>query len=181
MEIHHTKHHQAYVDKLNDALSKHPEIADKPIEELLKNTADVPEDIRTAIKNHGGGHVNHSFFWKLLKKEQEAKGKIISAIEKEFGSLDKFKEQFTASALGRFGSGWVWLVLNRRKLEIYSTGNQDSPLMENKIPLLGLDIWEHSYYLKHMWNRKAYVEDWWNVVNWKKVEELYESAIKNKK
>ena len=181
MEIHHTKHHQAYVDKLNDALSKHPEIADKPIEELLKNTADVPEDIRTAIKNHGGGHVNHSFFWKLLKKEQEANGKIISAIEKEFGSLDKFKEQFTASALGRFGSGWVWLVLNRRKLEIYSTGNQDSPLMENKIPLLGLDIWEHSYYLKHMWNRKAYVEDWWNVVNWKKVEELYESAIKNKK
>ena len=180
MEIHYTKHHQTYVDKLNEALSKHPEIADKPIEDLLKNIDSVPEDIKIAIKNHGGGHVNHSFFWKLLKKEQKVKGKVVSAIEKEFESLDKFKEQFTASALGRFGSGWAWLVLNKEKLEIYSTGNQDSPLMEDKIPLLGLDVWEHSYYLKYQNKRAEYISAFFNIINWTQVEKNYLSAIKSK-
>ncbi len=181
MEIHHTKHHQTYVDKLNEALAKHPEIADKPLNELLANINSVPEDIRIAVKNHGGGHLNHSLFWELLAKDIPAKGKVVDAIGKEFGSLDKFKEQFSTAALGRFGSGWAWLVLNKEKLEIYSTANQDSPLMEGKTPLLGIDVWEHAYYLKHQSNRKAYAESFWNVVNWKKVDELYSSTQKNKK
>lgn len=181
MEIHYTKHHQIYIDKLNEALSKHPEIADKPIEDLLKNISNVPEDIRTAIKNHGGGHVNHSFFWNLLKKEQKAKGKILAEIEKEFGSFEKFKEQFAASATGRFGSGWAWLVLNKGKLEIYSTGNQDSPLMEGKIPLLGLDVWEHAYYLKYQNKRAEYISAFFNIINWTQVEKNYQNAIKIKK
>ena len=180
MEIHHTKHHQAYIDKLNDALSKHPEIADKPIEDLLKDIASVPEDIRTAVKNHGGGFVNHSFFWKILKKNVQAKGKIISAIEKDFGSLDKFKEQFAASAAGRFGSGWAWLVINKEKLEIYSTANQDSPLMEGKIPLLGLDVWEHAYYLKYQNKRADYVSAFWNIIDWTQVEKNYQKVMKKK-
>ncbi len=181
MEIHYTKHHQAYIDKLNDALSKHPEVADKPIEELLKDINSVPEDIRTAVKNHGGGHINHSLFWELLAKNVEAKGKVIDAINKEFGSFDKFKEQFSNAAVGRFGSGWAWLVLNKSKLEIYSSANQDSPLMEGKIPLLGLDVWEHAYYLKYQNKRADYIGAFWNIVNWEKVDEIYSSAIKKKK
>ncbi len=180
MEIHHTKHHQAYVDKLNEAIAKHPELADKKVEELLADLNKVPEDIRLAVRNHGGGHVNHSLFWELLKKDSKFEGKIADVIVKTFGSFDKFKELFNNAALTRFGSGWAWLVLNKGKLEVYNTANQDSPLMEGKIPLLGLDVWEHSYYLKWNSNRKGYVENWWNVVNWHKVEELYLIALKGK-
>lgn len=181
MEIHYTKHHQTYVDKLNEALGKHPEIADIPVENLLSDLSKVPEDIRTAVRNHGGGHLNHSLFWELMTpdaKAREFKGKIAEDIIKIFGSFDKFKELFNTSALGRFGSGWAWLAVNNGKLEVYSTANQDSPLIEGKIPILGLDVWEHGYYLKWMSNRKGYVEDFWNVVNWKKVEELYLKAKK---
>ena len=180
MEIHHTKHHQTYVDKLNEALAKHPELDKKKVEELIADINSVPEDIRTAVRNHGGGHLNHSFFWEILAKEVEPNGKVIDAISKEFGSFDKFKEQFNAAALGVFGSGWTWLVLNKGKLEIASMRLQDSPLMEGKIPLLGIDVWEHAYYLKHMSNRKAYVEGFWNVVNWKKVDQHYFNTGKKK-
>lgn len=176
MEIHHTKHHQTYVDKLNLALEKYPELQKKKIEELLKDLNKIPEDIRNAVRNHGGGHYNHSLFWEMMTpnvKDKEAKGKVVDAIVKTFGSIDKFKEQFNSTALNRFGSGWAWVVSNKGKLEICSTANQDSPISEGKTVLLGLDVWEHSYYLKHQSNRKAYVENWWNVVNWKKVNELY--------
>ena len=181
MEIHHTKHHQTYVDKLNEALGKHPELDSKKIEELLADINKVPEDIRMAVKNHGGGHLNHSLFWELMTpdvKKKEFKGKVSDAILKEFGGLDKFKELFNATALARFGSGWAWLVLNKGKLEIYSTANQDSPLMEGKIPILGLDVWEHAYYVKYFWNRKSYVENFWSVINWKKVNDIYEKSFK---
>lgn len=180
MEIHHTKHHQTYVDKLNEALGKHPELISTPVATLVGDLAKVPEDIRTAVRNHGGGHLNHSLFWTLMTsnlKEGEMKGNVIDALTQTFGSVEKFKELFTALALGRFGSGWAWLVVNKGKLELMSTANQDSPLSEGKIPLLGLDVWEHAYYLKHQSNRKAYVEGWWGVVNWKKVNELYEQAL----
>ena len=179
MEIHHTKHHQTYVDKLNLALEKYPELQKKKVEELLKDLNKVPEDIRTAVRNHGGGHLNHSLFWELMtpdKKDKEFKGKIKEAIEKSFVSFEKFKEDFNNSALARFGSGWAWLVLNKGKLEICNTANQDSPISEGKIPLFGIDVWEHAYYLKHQSNRKNYVENFWNVVNWKKVNELYENC-----
>ena len=178
MQIHHTRHHQTYVDKLNEALAKHPEIADKKVEELLAdNLKIVPEDIKTAIKNHGGGHINHSFFWKILKKDVPISDSFKKILEKEFESFDKFKETFTNSALARFGSGWTWLVLNKGKLEIYSTANQDSPLIEGKIPILGLDVWEHAYYLKYQNKRADYIQAFWNIVNWKKVEENYNSAL----
>ena len=180
MEIHHTKHHQTYVDKLNEALAKHPELDKKKIEELLSDINKVPEDIRVAVRNHGGGHLNHSLFWELLKKDVKISAGFKKTIEKEFESFDKFKEKFINAALTRFGSGWAWLVLNKGKLEIYSTANQDSPLMEGKIPLLGLDVWEHAYYLKWQSNRKGYAEGFWNVVNWNKVEEIYVNAIKKK-
>ncbi len=176
MEIHHTKHHQTYVDKLNLALEKYPELHKKKVEELLKDLNKIPEEIRNAVRNHGGGHYNHSLFWEMMtpnSKDREMKGKVIETIEKTFGDIDKFKDQFNNAALNRFGSGWVWLVSHKGKLEICSTANQDSPVSEGKIVLLGLDVWEHAYYLKHMSNRKAYVESFWNVVNWKKVNELY--------
>ncbi|MEK6889746.1 MAG: superoxide dismutase [Nanoarchaeota archaeon] len=176
MEIHHTKHHQTYVDKLNLALEKHPELQKKKVEELLKDLSKIPEEARNAVRNHGGGHYNHSLFWELMTpnlKDREMKGKVVEAINKEFGSFDKFKESFNNAGLNRFGSGWAWLVSHKGKLEICSTANQDCPISEGKIPLIGLDVWEHAYYLKHMSNRKAYVESFWNVVNWKKVNELY--------
>lgn len=176
MEIHHTKHHQAYIDKLNEALAKHPEI-DKPVEELLKYIDSVPEDIRIAVRNHGGGHLNHSLFWEILAKDVSAGGEVVDAIIREFGSLNEFKKKFGETALGRFGSGWAWLVLNKGKLEIYSTANQDSPLMDGKMPLLGLDVWEHAYYLKYKNKRADYISAFWNIVNWKKVDEIYYSAI----
>ncbi|MEK6911170.1 MAG: superoxide dismutase [Nanoarchaeota archaeon] len=176
MEIHHTKHHQTYVDKLNLALEKYPELQKKKVEELLKDLSKIPEEARNAVRNHGGGHYNHSLFWELMTpniKDREAKGKVVEAINKEFGSFDKFKEAFNNAGLNRFGSGWAWLVSHKGKLEICSTANQDCPISEGKIPLLGLDVWEHAYYLRHQSNRKAYVESFWNVVNWKKVNELY--------
>jgi len=181
MEIHHTKHHQVYIDKLNEALSKHPELEKQSVEQLLADINKIPEDIRTAVRNHGGGHLNHSLFWQILTpdaKAKEVKGKMIDEITKTFGSINKFKEQFNTAALGRFGSGWAWLVFNKGKLEITSTANQDSPLMEGKVPLLGVDVWEHAYYLKWQSNRKGYMENIWSVINWKKVNELFEQARK---
>lgn len=181
MEIHHTKHHQTYVDKLNLALEKYPELQKKKVEDLLKDLNKIPEDVRNAVRNHGGGHYNHSLFWEMMtsdKKNREMKVKVVEAIEKTFGSVDKFKEQFNNTGLNRFGSGWAWLVVNKGKLEICSTANQDSPISEGKVILLGLDVWEHAYYLKHQSNRKAYVEGWWSVVNWKQVEKLYCAALK---
>lgn len=181
MEIHYSKHHQTYADKFNAALDKHPELFETKAEELLKDLSEVPEDIRMAVKNNGGGYVNHCFFWSILtgnKKEREMKGKVIDAIKKEFGSFDDFKSKLSDVALNRFGSGWAWLVLNKGKLEIYSTANQESPISEGKIPLLTIDVWEHSYYLLYQNKRADYVSNIFNVFNWKKVNELYEKGMK---
>lgn len=173
MEIHYTKHHQTYVDNLNKALADFPEVAEKPLEELLSNPEMVPEKIRMAMRNHGGGHYNHSLFWEIMKPGGggEPSGKMKAALEKSFGGVDKFKELFSAVAMGRFGSGWAWLVSdNSGQLSVVSTANQDTPLAEGKKPLLGLDVWEHAYYLKYQNRRKDYVEAWWKVVNWMEVE-----------
>lgn len=181
MEIHHGKHHQTYVDKLNAALEKHPELFKEKVEELLSNLNAVPEDIRAAVRNHGGGHVNHTFFWHILAKNSGGQpvGKIAEAISNAYGSFDTFKEAFTTTGLNRFGSGWAWLVVTRdHKIEIVSTANQDNPISEGKTPILGVDVWEHAYYLKHTSNRGAYLKEWWNIVNWKKVEEQYVKALK---
>ncbi|MCS7197446.1 MAG: superoxide dismutase [Candidatus Bipolaricaulota bacterium] len=179
MYIHHTKHHAGYVNNLNKALESAPELANKSLEELLANNcAIVPEKIRTAVRNHGGGHVNHSFFWEIMgpKAGGQPIGKIAEAINQTFGSFEKFKELFTQAALDRFGSGWAWLVLTpERRLEVYSTPNQDSPLMEGKIPILGIDVWEHAYYLRYQNRRADYVQAWWNVVNWAAVEKRFTS------
>jgi len=179
MEIHHTKHHAAYVNNLNKALESAPELANKSLGELLANNcAIVPEKIRTAVRNHGGGHINHSFFWEIMspKAGGQPRGKLAEAIAQTFGSFEKFKEKFSEAALGRFGSGWAWLVRTPdKKLEVYSTANQDSPLMEGKMPILGLDVWEHAYYLKYQNRRADYVQAWWNVVNWAAVEKRFTS------
>ncbi len=164
MEIHHGKHHAGYVTKLNEAIEKHPELKGKTVEELLKGIKDVPEDIRTAVQNHGGGHHNHTLFWESMKPGSSQN--VPEAIIKIFGSLDEFKAKMTEAAIGRFGSGWAWLVKNSNNLEVYSTANQDSPLMEGKTPILGIDVWEHSYYIKHKWNKAAYLEDFFQVINW---------------
>jgi len=171
MEIHHGKHHQAYVNNLNAALEKAPELQSKTIEELLKNVNSAPEAVRTPIRNNGGGHWNHSFFWRLMgpKAGGQPSGALGDAIKSTFGSFDKFKEQFAAAGVGRFGSGWAWLLNDGGKLSITSTPNQDNPLMEGKSPnsvLLGLDVWEHAYYLKYQNRRPDYITAWWNVVNW---------------
>ena len=178
MLIHHGKHHQAYVDKLNAALEKHPQLLKKTGEELIKNLISIPEDIRAAVRNHGGGHVNHSFFWPILKKGSkfDPKSEVGKAIIKTFVSFDKFKEQFTNAATTRFGSGWAWLVLNNSKLEIISTANQDSPLSEGKTPVLGIDVWEHAYYLKYQNRRPEYIEAFFNIINWEKVNEHFVKA-----
>ena len=178
MKIHHTKHHQTYVDKLNAALESHPEWKGKPVEELMRNLNSVPQDIRNAVRNHGGGHSNHSFFWPILKKEVKPEGKILNAINAKFGSFDKFKEQFSNTSVGLFGSGWAWLVTNKGQLELATTSNQDSPLAEGKVPILGIDVWEHAYYLKYQNRRAEYVQAFFNVINWKKVSELYEKSMK---
>jgi superoxide dismutase, Fe-Mn family len=173
MEIHHDKHHGAYVTNLNKALESAPALANKSIEELLANNlSGVPESIRTAVRNNGGGHANHSLFWNWLapKGGGAPKGDIESVISSNFGSFDGFKEKFNAAATGRFGSGWAWLVKDSAgKFEITSTANQDSPLMEGKKPILGLDVWEHAYYLKYQNRRPEYIAAWWNVVNWDEV------------
>ncbi len=176
MEIHYTKHHQGYVDKLNKALESHPDLQNKTAEELIKDINAIPEDIRTIVRNNGGGHVNHSFFWPTLKKGTQPKGEIFQAINKKFGSFDKFREDFKAKAVGLFGSGWCWLVLDKKDVEIITTSNQDNPLSMGKIPILGLDVWEHAYYLKYQNRRPDYVDAFWNVVNWEKVNENYLKA-----
>lgn len=182
MEIHHSKHHQTYTDKFNAALEKHPELFDKKAEEIIANLNSVPQDIRTMVKNHGGGYVNHSFFWQVLAPSgQKVSGTLAKAIDKKFSSFDEFKKQFSDAALNRFGSGWAWLVLNHKgELEIMSTANQDSPLTEGKAPLLTIDVWEHSYYKKFEWRRNEYVTAFFNVINWKKVSELYETGMKRR-
>jgi len=171
MEIHHGKHHQAYVTNLNAALEKHPALQSKSVEDLLKGINTVPEDIRTAVRNNGGGHANHSMFWQIMgpKAGGAPTGKIADAINGSFGSFDKFKEEFKKAAVGRFGSGWAWVIESGNKLSIESTANQDSPLMENKNIVFGIDVWEHAYYLKYQNRRPDYVDAWWNVVNWAEI------------
>jgi Fe-Mn family superoxide dismutase len=175
MEIHHTKHHQTYVDKLNLALEKYPNLFDLSLEKLLSNIDSVPQDIRQAVINHGGGHYNHSLFWNIMgpNTKKTPTGRILVDIEKKWGSFDNFKNEFTKAAVNLFGSGWAWLVIKNGYLEICTTSNQNSVLMENKFPLLGIDVWEHAYYLKYQNKRQDYVEAWWNVVDWQKVEERY--------
>ncbi|KYG32071.1 superoxide dismutase [Alkalihalobacillus trypoxylicola] len=178
MNIHHGKHHQTYVTKLNAALEGHEALASKSIEELVANLDAVPESIRTAVRNNGGGHANHTLFWELLSPNGggEPKGEVANAITSTFGSLDTFKEKFADAAANRFGSGWAWLVVSNGSLEITSTPNQDTPLSEGKTPILGLDVWEHAYYLNYQNRRPDYIGAFWNVVNWDKVEELYQAA-----
>jgi Fe-Mn family superoxide dismutase len=168
MEIHHTKHHQTYVDKLNEAVAKHPELSSKTVEELLKDLNAVPEDIRGAVRNHGGGHHNHSMFWETMTPGGKYGSETFTAaLTTAFGAPEKFKEALIKEATGRFGSGWAWLVAdNGKKLSVYTTANQDSPLSEGKTPLLGLDVWEHAYYLKYQNKRPDYITAWWNVINW---------------
>ena len=178
MMIHHDKHHQAYTDKLNAALEKHPELKVKNAIDLLKDLNKIPEDIRIAIKNNGGGYVNHSFFWTILKKNVKLNGKVKKAIEDKFGSFDEFKTEFTNASVGLFGSGWVWLVVNNGELEIVPTANQDNPISDGKIPILVIDLWEHAYYLKYQNRRAEYIEAFFSIVNWKKVEENFVNAIK---
>ncbi|MGK9043623.1 superoxide dismutase [Mammaliicoccus vitulinus] len=176
MEIHHTKHHNTYVTKLNDAV-KGTDLESKSIEDIIKNLNSVPDNIRTAVQNNGGGHYNHSLFWELLTPNaSEPSGEVVDAISSTFGSLDKFKEEFAAAAAGRFGSGWAWLVVDNGELAIVSTPNQDNPISEGKLPVLGLDVWEHAYYLNYQNRRPDYINAFWNVVNWDKVNELYQAA-----
>lgn len=174
MKIHHDKHHQAYYYKLMKALENHPELETKTVNELLKNLGQVPEDIRTAVKNNGGGFVNHDFFWKILKKDVKISGKIKEAIQVRFGSFEDFKKEFVEKAMSLFGSGWTWLILDGENLEIINTSNQDTPISDGKKPLLTLDLWEHAYYLKYQNRRADYVEAFFNVINWDKVNEFLE-------
>lgn len=176
MKIHHTKHHQAYVDKLNAALEKYPDLAQKPIEELLADLNSVPEDIRPAVRNHGGGHYNHSLFWTMLapvSAKSSPREATITLLDQSFGDIENFKKLFKEAALARFGSGWAWLVVNKEgKGELVTTANQDNPISEGKKVLLGLDVWEHAYYLKYQNRRAEYVDAFFNIINWLKVDEL---------
>jgi len=177
MEIHHGKHHAAYVTNANKALESAPELADKSLEELLANNlAIVPESIRTAVRNSGGGHLNHSMFWQMMGPSAggQPSGKLAEAIKSTFGSFDTFKEKLTGAGMTRFGSGWAWLVKDSAgKLDIYSTANQDSPIIEGKLPIMCVDVWEHAYYLKYQNRRAEYLAAWWNVVNWKEIEKRF--------
>ena len=181
MRIHHTKHHQVYVDKLNTALEKHPELFSKTVEELVRNLNDVPEDIRTAVRNHGGGHWNHTFFWNSMSPTQggDPNSALAKAIHSTWGTFEEFQKQFTDAALNRFGSGWAWLVLDHGKLAIVSTANQDTPLSEGTIPIVGLDVWEHGYYILRKSDRKAYVTAWWNLINWHDAQQRFSIASKH--
>lgn len=176
MELHHSKHHATYVAKLNDALTKEPAWQGKPIEELLLNVDTLPPSIRIAVRNHGGGHHNHSLFWQMMRAPREnnvPEASLLEAITKTFGSFDAFKEEFTKNALGLFGSGWVWLVKDPAgELKIITNPNQDSPLMQKLVPVLGLDVWEHAYYLNYQNRRADYITAWWNIVNWDFVSSL---------
>ncbi len=178
MNIHHGKHHQTYITKLNAALEGHAELASKSIEDLVANLDSVPESIRTAVRNNGGGHANHKLFWELLSPNGGGAptGEVADAITSTFGSFEAFKEKFADAGANRFGSGWAWLVVADGKLEITSSPNQDSPLSDGKTPVLGLDVWEHAYYLNYQNRRPDYINAFWNVVNWNKVEELYQAA-----
>lgn len=179
MEIHYTKHHQTYVDKLNAAVEKYPDLQAMPVEELVKNIAKVPAEIKTAVQNHGGGHANHSLFWTILSPQSSGKpsGQLAAAIESTFGEFTKFSDEFNTAASNRFGSGWAWLVVNKEgKLAVTSTANQDSPLMDGQTPILGLDVWEHAYYLKYQNKRPDYIKAFWNIINWTEVEKRFASA-----
>jgi Fe-Mn family superoxide dismutase len=171
MQIHHDKHHAAYVNNLNAALEKHPDLQSKSVEDLLRDINKVPEDIRTAVRNNGGGHVNHTMFWQIMRANAggSPSGALGDAIKAGFGSFDAFKEQFAKAGVSRFGSGWAWLINNGGKLSIESTANQDNPIMEGKKAILGLDVWEHAYYLKYQNRRPDYIAAWWNTVNWSEV------------
>jgi len=176
MEIHYTKHHQTYINNVNAALEKYPALAEKSVEDLIKDLNAVPEEIRTAVRNNGGGHANHSLFWTIMgpKAGGEPTGELADAIKSAFGGFDSFKDQFSKAATGRFGSGWAWLSVNGSgKLVLSSTPNQDSPLSEGMTPILGLDVWEHAYYLNYQNRRPDYIGAWWNVVNWKQVASNY--------
>ena len=175
MEIHHSKHHQTYVNNLNVALEKHPELPEMTVEKLLQSLDTLPEDIRAAVKNHGGGHFNHSFFWTVMKGSEngggkEPQGKIIDAIKNSFGDFAKFKDAFSKAAAGIFGSGWAWVISEGGKLTIVTTPNQESPISKNQKPVLVLDVWEHAYYLNYQNRRLDYIAAWWNVVDWKTAE-----------
>jgi Fe-Mn family superoxide dismutase len=181
MQIHHDKHHGAYVKNVNDALTGHDELLALPVEELVKNLQKVPENIRSKVRNNAGGHANHSLFWTIMAASSnggggEPMGKVGSAITKTFGSFAQFQEKFSASGVGRFGSGWVWLIASNGSVAIVDTPNQDTPLMEGRTPVLGLDVWEHAYYLKYQNLRPDYIKAWWNVVNWKEVERRFSQA-----
>ena len=184
MEIHHTKHHQAYIDNVNKAIKGKADLEKKSVEDLISDLSAVPEDIRTVVRNNGGGHANHSFFWKIMGPDAggEPKGKLADDIKSAFGSFDDFKEKFAAAGVGRFGSGWAWLVVNGGKLEVVSTANQDNPLMGKGIagcegkPVLGVDVWEHAYYLKYQNKRADYLKAWWNAVNWAQAAKNYDAA-----
>jgi len=178
MEIHHTKHHNAYVTNLNAALDKHPHLAGKPLEELVTNLDSLPEDIRTAVRNNGGGHFNHSLFWKVMSPNGggEPSGALAQAISTAFGDFASFKTTFAQAAVGRFGSGWAWLGFKDGKLTVLSMPNQDVPMMEGLTPVLGIDVWEHAYYLKYQNRRPEYVANWWNIVNWEEVARRFAEA-----
>ncbi|MBK4805496.1 superoxide dismutase [Enterococcus faecium] len=178
MHLHHDKHHNTYVTNLNAAIEKYPELGEKTIEELLSDMDAIPTDIKTAVRNNGGGHANHSFFWEIMASNAggEPTGEIKEAINEAFGDFSSFKEEFKKAAAGRFGSGWAWLVMENGKLAITSTANQDSPLMEGKTPILGLDVWEHAYYLKYKNVRPDYIAAFWNVINWDEVNKRFEAA-----
>jgi superoxide dismutase, Fe-Mn family len=175
MQIHHGKHHQAYVNNLNAALEKHTDLQKMSAEELLRNLGSVPEDIRPAVRNNGGGHVNHTMFWKMMAPNAGGppSGGVAEAIKASFGGFDAFKEQFAKAGVSRFGSGWAWLIDNNGKLSIESTANQDNPISDGKKPILGIDVWEHAYYLKYQNRRPDYITAWWNVVNWAEVNRLF--------
>jgi Fe-Mn family superoxide dismutase len=177
MEIHYSKHHQAYITNLNAALKGYDQLAALTVEQLVSRLNEVPENIRTVVRNHGGGHANHSFFWQVLKKDTEPGGPILEAIGKQFGSFESFQNAFSTAALKQFGSGWAWLVVSGGKLEIVSTANQDSPLTSGKKPVLGIDVWEHAYYLLYQNRRADYIEAFFKVINWPKVNEHYTAAF----
>jgi superoxide dismutase, Fe-Mn family len=181
MRIHHDKHHAAYVNNLNAAIEAHPDLQQRPVEWLIANLKALPESISTAVRNNGGGHVNHTMFWEMIAPggKKEPAGALAEAITKAFGGFAQFKEQFAKACIGRFGSGWGWLVADRRgALSVESTQNQDTPLMEGRQPILGCDVWEHAYYLKYQNRRPDYVSAWWNVVNWSDVTGRYDRAMK---
>jgi Fe-Mn family superoxide dismutase len=176
MQIHHDKHHATYVKNLNDVLAGNNELLETPVEELIADILNVPEAIRTKVKNNAGGHANHSMFWQIMAPKQSGelqKGALLDAITATFGGFTQFQEKFSTAGIGRFGSGWVWLSVDSGRLVLEDTANQDSPYMEGRTPILGLDVWEHAYYLKYQNLRADYIKSWWNVVNWKEVEKRY--------